>query len=71
MRTLPYNARRSIVTEGMLSRKQLAMDLRCSERTIIRRERAGMPFIRVGILRLYEVQKVREWLLSHQHRSAA
>ena len=60
----------SSVMSGLFDRKGLAADLRCSERTIIRRERAGMPFIKMGMLRLYEPAKVREWLISHEHRPA-
>ncbi|GAN77674.1 hypothetical protein Asru_0414_01 [Acidisphaera rubrifaciens HS-AP3] len=53
---------------GLLTRAQLAAELRCSERTIIRHERAGMPCIRLGIMRLYDAAKVREWVMSHEHR---
>ena len=59
------------VTAGLMDRKQLAAELRCSDRTVIRRERAGMPFIRLGMLRLYDPAKVREWVLSHEQRPTA
>ena len=37
------------ITAGLATRQQLASDLRCSERTIIRREHQGLPVIRLGI----------------------
>lgn len=54
------------ITAGLLNRKQLGAELRCSDRTIIRRERAGMPFIRLGALRLYDPAHIREWLMLHE-----
>ena len=54
----------------LLDRRQLATVLRCSERTVIRREREGMPFIPVGRLRLYDQARVREWLVSHERHHA-
>ena len=59
------------ITAGLIDRKQLAADLRCGERTIIRRERAGMPFIKLGMLRLYDPAKVRAWVLTHESRHDA
>ena len=59
------------ITAGLINRKQLAAEWRCTERTVIRRERAGMPFIRLGMLRLYEPAKVRAWLLTHECRPEA
>ncbi len=56
------------ITAGLIDRKQLAAELRCSDRTVIRRERAGMPFIRLGMMRLYDPAAVRAWLLTHEHR---
>jgi hypothetical protein len=57
------------VLSGLLDRAALAKQLGgMSDRTIIRYERAGMPFISVGMLRLYDTAKVREWLVSHEHR---
>ena len=55
------------VTAGLVDRKQLAAALACSDRTVIRREREGMPFIAVGRLRLYDPSRVREWLMRHEH----
>jgi hypothetical protein len=52
------------VLEGLLTREQLAQQLDCSERTVIRYERAGMPFIAFGMLRRYHPPSVREWVLS-------
>ncbi len=55
------------VFAGLLTRAQLAADMGKTERTIIRYERAGMPFIAVGMIRLYDPAKVRAWILSHSH----
>lgn len=59
------------ITAGLIDRKQLAAEWRCGERTIIRRERAGMPVIRLGMLRLYDPAKVRSWVLAHESRHDA
>ena len=59
------------ITAGLIDRKQLATEWRCGERTVIRRERAGMPVIRLGMLRLYDPAKVRAWVLEHEHRPSA
>ncbi len=59
------------VLAGLLTRQQLAQQLHCGERTIIRRERAGMPFIAIGMTRLYDPTRVRDWLMSHEHRQDA
>ena len=48
------------------TREQLAEQLDCSERTIIRYERAGMPFIAFGMIRRYNPPSVREWMLSKE-----
>lgn len=54
------------VLAGLLTRVQLAEQLNCSERTIIRYERAGMPFISFGMIRRYNPPSVREWMLSKE-----
>ena len=59
------------ITAGLIDRKQLATEWHCGERTIIRRERAGMPFIKLGMLRLYDPAKVRAWVLTHESRHDA
>ncbi len=46
-----YPANPADVLAGLLTRPQLAEQLRCGDRTIIRRERAGMPFISIGMTR--------------------
>jgi hypothetical protein len=56
------------VLAGLLTRRELAGQLRCGERTIIRRERQGMPLIAVGMMRLYEPEKVRAWLIAHERQ---
>ena len=59
------------VLEGLLTREQLAQQLACSERTVIRYERAGMPFIAFGMIRRYDPPRVREWVLSQERGHAA
>ena len=59
------------VLAGLLTRTDLALQLRRSERTVIRWERAGMPFIAIGTARLYEPSSVRAWLMSHERRQDA
>lgn len=59
------------ITAGLIDRKQLAAEWHCGERTIIRRERSGMPFIKLGMLRLYDPAKVRAWVLDHEHCQSA
>lgn len=62
----------SDVLAGLLDRERLGKQLgNVSDRTIIRYERAGMPFIAVGMLRLYDPAKVREWLMTHERRHDA
>ena len=56
------------ITAGLATREQLATDLRCSERTIIRREHQGMPVIKLGMLRLYNPEAVRAWIMTHERR---
>jgi hypothetical protein len=51
---------------GLLDRRMLGQQLHVGDRTIIRYERAGMPFIAVGMLRLYDPAKVRAWLMTHE-----
>lgn len=71
MQTEPAIPATASITAGLLNRKELAADLRCSDRTVIRRERAGMPFIRLGMMRLYDPAKVRAWLMDHEQRHDA
>jgi hypothetical protein len=59
------------ITAGLATRQQLAAELHCSERTIIRREHQGMPVIRLGTLRLYNPEAVRAWIMAHEHRRDA
>ncbi len=60
------------VLAGLLDRETLGRQLGgMSDRTIIRYERAGMPFIAVGMLRLYDPVKVRDWLMTHERRHDA
>jgi phage terminase Nu1 subunit (DNA packaging protein) len=50
------------VLDGFAERKQLAKDLRRCERTIKRWEDQGLPVIRRGKMRLYDIERVRAWL---------
>ncbi len=60
------------VLSGLLDRETLAKQLGgLCDRTIVRYERAGMPFIAVGALRLYDPVKVRDWLMTHERSHAA
>ena len=56
------------IVAGLLTRPQLAADLDCSDRTIIRYENAGLPVIRLGMLRFYNPAAVRAWLMTHERR---
>ena len=56
---------------GLLDRKAFAAQCGRCERTIIRWERAGMPFIKLGYMRLYDMAKVRAWIMEHEYRHAA
>ena len=56
------------ITAGLLTRHETAAAFRCSERTIIRREQAGMPVIKLGMLRLYNPEAIRAWLLTYERR---
>lgn len=72
MQTAPdTTAAAASVLDGLITRKDLAAEWRCTERTIIRRERAGMPFIKLGMMRFYDPAKVRAWVLSHESRHDA
>ena len=69
--TLAIDNPAASIIGGLIARKQLAAELHCSERTVIRHERAGMPYIKLGALRLYDPAKVRAWVLDHEHRPSA
>jgi hypothetical protein len=56
------------ITTGLIDRAEVAAELKCGERTILRYEHSGMPVVKIGKLRLYEPAAVREWLLAHAHR---
>ena len=59
------------VLAGLLSRDQLAQQFGKSERTVIRWEHAGLPVIKLGMTRLYDPAKAREWLLTHERQHGA
>lgn len=73
MRATPTPASSAVpgIMAGLVERKRLLAEAGVSERTVLRWERAGLPCIRVGMLRLYDPVKVREWLLSHECRDVA
>jgi phage terminase Nu1 subunit (DNA packaging protein) len=64
----PQPAAAESVLAGLLARQHLADVFHVSTRTIIRWERAGMPFIAMGMVRLYDPAKVRGWLMSHEQQ---
>jgi hypothetical protein len=59
------------VLDGVVDRPELARQLRCSARTIIRYEDAGLPVLRIGKRRFYDVDKVRAWVLNGGIRPAS
>ena len=69
--TEPLNSSsQCVLLEGFLRRDQLAQELGISPRTIDRWEalRIGPPRVCVGRTILYNIQSVREWLLSSEGR---
>jgi hypothetical protein len=72
MLTDTTNTDTSGVTAGLVDRKVLAQNILpgrpVSERTVIRWEHAGLPVIKLGMIRMYDLAKVRTWLLTHERR---
>ena len=58
------------VTAGLVTRAVIAADLGVAPRTVIRYEEQGMPAIHLGKQRLYDIVKVRAWVMSHERRTA-
>ncbi len=56
------------VFAGLVSREQLAADIRRSIRTIRNYELAGMPHVHFGNFRLFDPASVRAWLMSHERQ---
>ena len=54
------------ILDGLLTRRQLADMLDVCTKTIERHEARGLPFIRVGQMRLCSVESVRAWLLGRE-----
>jgi phage terminase Nu1 subunit (DNA packaging protein) len=52
----------SSVLDGLVERADLARDLKVCERTVKRYEDQGLPVIRRGRKRLYDVEKARAWV---------
>ena len=63
------------ITAGLVDRKHLAAECLpnrpVSERTVIRWEHSGLPVIKLGAARLYDLAKARAWVLTHEHRHDA
>jgi hypothetical protein len=59
------------IIAGLLNRAQIAAELDCSERTILRFEQAGLPVIRLGMLRLYDPVAGRQWLMTRECKHTA
>jgi hypothetical protein len=51
-----------LVLAGLVTRQDLEAAFHCGERTIRNYEAAGLPVIRRGALRLYDIEAVRAWL---------
>ena len=60
----------STLLDGYVNRRELAAELRCSERTIIRYEREpdGLPSTLLGGRVLYKLDNVRAWLERRERR---
>jgi predicted DNA-binding transcriptional regulator AlpA len=60
-----------LVLDGFLRREELAQQLGLSSRTIDRWEalRIGPPRVCVGRTILYQIQSVREWLISREKQA--
>jgi hypothetical protein len=58
------SARRLSLFDGLLTGEELQADTGWGQRTILRREAAGLPVIKIGATKLYPAEKVRDWLLS-------
>jgi hypothetical protein len=57
---------------GMLTAEQLEAEMDWGPRTRARREADGMPVIKLGHTKLYPIDRVRTWLMSHaEKRNAA
>ena len=55
-----------VILAGLLTRAELAAELRVNERTIFR---LAPPSIKLGNKVLYNPATVREWILSHERPS--
>jgi phage terminase Nu1 subunit (DNA packaging protein) len=69
--TAPSPSNVEALFAGLFNRQQLADAFSISTRTVIRWERAGMPFIAMGMIRLYDPAKVRAWVMSHERQHNA
>ena len=50
---------------GLLTRKQLTAETDWHPRTILRNEAEGLPVIVIRGTKLYPIDKVRAWIMSH------
>ena len=60
----------SSATIGLVTRPEIAADLRVCPRQVIRYEKLGLPCLHLGKKRLYDREKVRAWLLGFERRGA-
>ena len=51
-----------LASHGLIRRDELAADLRVSEQTIALWEKTGLPVLRVGDQRLYDLKQVVAWI---------
>ncbi len=58
----------STILAGLIDEEECARQLKCSVRTAARYRAAGMPFIPLGKKVLFDLNAVREWVMSHQRR---
>ncbi len=52
------------VTAGMLTGEEMCRDLRCGMPTLRKREKEGMPVMRVGVQRFYDPVAVKAWFMA-------
>ena len=51
---------------GLIARQQLQAEIGRGWRTILRWEHQGLPCVVIGNLKRYPIDRVREWILSHE-----
>lgn len=66
--TIEASVVRPKLLDGLLTREQLEAETGWGSRTILRREAQGLPIIVIGGTKLYPMEKVRAWIMSHERR---